>query len=118
MKISRFIFICLLAFVLGSTLGYFVGWRNGLHKGYGLTESDYLESTQLNLEHETRAYLMSLQAIDSGSAADMSNLVHVAFERLRLYDYEVQLERSNGYDWSDSRFYTNVTVYLAGHPKK
>lgn len=118
MKTSQLIFICLLVFVFGSVLGYFAGWKRGLHKGYVLTVNDYLESTDLNLEHETRAYLMCLQAIDSGNAADMSNLVHIASGRLRLYDFEVQLDRSNGYDWIDSRLYTNVTVYLASHPKR
>jgi hypothetical protein len=118
MKTSQFIFVCLSVFVLGSALGYCVGWKRGLHKGYVLTVNSYLESTQLNLEHETRAYLMCLQAIDSGNAAEMSNLVQVASERLRLYDFETQLDRSNGYDWDDDQFYTNVTAYLKGHPKR
>ncbi len=118
MKKTRMIFICLLIFALGSALGFFVGWKTGLHKGYTRTVNDYLESTQRNLEHETRAYLKCLQAIDSGSEVDISNLQHIALGRLKLYDFGVQFDRTNGFDWDDDQFYTNVTLYLASHPKK
>ena len=118
MKKTRIISICLVVFVLGSALGFFSGWESGLHKGYKWTVNDYLESTQRNLEHETCAYLMCLQAFDSGSEMDMSNLQHIALGRLKLYDFEVQLDRTNGFDWDDTQFYTNVTLYLANHSKK
>ena len=56
MKKSHVIFICLLVFVVGSALGYYVGHRKGLRKAADLEWSDYMDRSLLNIEYEARAY--------------------------------------------------------------
>jgi hypothetical protein len=116
-KASRFIIICLLAFVLGSALGYFVGMRRGFHKAYAAEWSDHQERSSENLEFEARACLRCLQDIDSG---DITNLHNFALTHLRVYVSDVQQMQAAGYTWAPHMrpLYSNAVVYVAEHPRQ
>jgi hypothetical protein len=117
MKKSRVIIICLLVFVLGSALGYYIGHRKGLCAATGLMFSDDIESAQKNLEFETRAYLRCLNDLDSGN---VTNLHEFALGHVRFYVSDVQQLQSEGYTWAPHipQLYSNATVYVAEHARK
>src|SRR2546425_6652612 len=116
MKKSHAILICFLVFVLGSALGYYTGHRKGLSAAEDLMWTDQMESSQKNVEFETRAYLRCLQDLDSGNIA---NLHEFALDHLWFYVSDVQQLQREGRTWAPHIpwLYSNATVYVAEHPR-
>jgi hypothetical protein len=114
MKKSHAILICLV--VLGSALGYYVGYRKGLNAAEVLMLTDQIESAQKNLEFETRAYLRCLQDLDSGSNASLHEF---ALGHVRYYVSDVQQLQKEGHEWAPHipSLYSNATAYLAQQPR-
>ena len=117
MKRSQFILVCLLMFIFGSAVGYFVGLRRGFHKAYSEEWSNYMERASENLEFEARGYFHCLQALDSG---DITNLHDFALGHMRVYVYDVQQMQAAGYTWAPHIrwLYSNAVVYVSEHPRK
>jgi hypothetical protein len=120
MKKFRIILIPLLLFIVGASLGYWVGARNALNKAYSDITSDDLRNDQHAIALEARGYLNSLQALDSGRPEDLAKLRHRALSIMKVYVSDVQDVRTLGHTWSpdNKQVYTNVMKYLADHPQE
>jgi hypothetical protein len=117
MKKSIVIILCLLVFVIGSTLGYSIGFRKAFHRIGDEMERDQMVDAQDNMQCEARGYLYSLQALDSGRTEDIADLRKRALGHLRVYVKGVQELRDRGYEWTpNTQIFSNVTVYLTQHP--
>ncbi|MGD0207406.1 MAG: hypothetical protein ABSC89_07370 [Verrucomicrobiota bacterium] len=116
MKKPLAILFCLLAFVLGSAVGYFVGHWKGHRTATELVQYEVMEREQKNLEFETRAYFRCLQDLDSGS---ITNLHAFALGHLRFYVDDVQQLQREGYTFAPHipSLYSNAMIYVAAHPR-
>jgi hypothetical protein len=120
MKQLKLLFILLAVFALGFGLGRAVGLRRALHRIGDEMVADQLRDAQHAAECEARGYLFSLQALDSGRAEDITALRERALTHLSVFVQGVHDLRGEGYDWTpvNGQFFTNATLYLAGHQKK
>jgi hypothetical protein len=106
---------------LGAAAGYFVGLRNGKDAAYKQTVDDALAGSMGSSMSAARAYLHSLEAMDSGSSEALATLRQRDSTRLRLFISDVEEMRDRDPYWrSDStlELYTNATTYLAKQPGK
>lgn len=112
--------ILLVAFAAGFGLGHAVGHRRAIHRIGDEMVGDQLRDAQHATECEARGYLFSLQALDSARAEDIAALRERAITHLRVFVQGVHDLRAEGYDWTpvNWQFYTNATLYLAGHERK
>jgi hypothetical protein len=119
MKKTSVIALCLVALIVGITVGYRVGLRSALHKIGDEMTRDQLVDAQNAIELEARGYLRSLRALDAGGAEDIANLRKRALLSLRIYVSGVEDLRRLGYDWTPNReIYSNANAYLTAHPRE
>jgi hypothetical protein len=118
-KKSNAISLSVFVFIVGVTLGYIIGFRRCHEKIGGDTVREQLEDAQFAAQCEARGYLYSLQALDSGHAADIAAVRQRALSHLRVYVSGVEDLRRLGYNLTPNReTLSNATAYLAKGPRE